>query len=71
MVPCSGEAAKLESAKRAEELAADGVLFASRGIPISQEERSARKRDREFESLLLRRRVSPGSRIRAVDPSAG
>ena len=26
MVPCSGEAAKLESAKRAEELAADGDL---------------------------------------------
>ena len=26
MVPCSGEAAKLESVKRAEELAADGDL---------------------------------------------
>ena len=27
------------------------VLFASRGIPISQEERSGRKRDRELESF--------------------
>ncbi len=42
------------------------ILFASCGIPISQEERSGRKRDREFESLFLQWRV--GSQLDLRDP---